>query len=197
MDISQYKERFKKGENIDFLINKKKMLSIFAIFVGLMAFCVVMFLSPQVVAKIIGALLFICMGYFVLIMGKNLLNKQQPQVLSLTRESLIIYDVPVSALLGGKNTCAIIPWNGVLDLGTETIETRNYSKFSYIVLRCTPDTIQNVKEHEKQVSGKLLRIYEVRNDLLLLNLETWVDVPVKDMLDLIKELHKEATAKSQ
>lgn len=197
MDISQYKEAFKRGENIDFLVNKKKMLSIFAIFVGLMAFCVVMFLSPQVVAKIIGALLFICMGYFVLIMGKNLLNKQQPQVLSLTRESLIIYDVPVSALLGGKNTCAIIPWNGVLDLGTETIETRNYSKFSYIVLRCTPDTIQNVKEHEKQVSGKLLRIYEVRNDLLLLNLETWVDVPVKDMLDLIKELHKEATAKLQ
>lgn len=144
--------------------------------------------------KILGIIVGIVSGYGALRLGKGLLFKQQSKFLSLNKESLIIYNTVVPTLLSNKNPCAIIPWGEILDVEIEKMIRQE--KHSYIVLVCNLSIIQSVP---KQLPEKIFMTHfiDIRDNCLFLRTETWLDVPFKDIFNLIQEFHKEATAKLQ
>ena len=195
MDISQYKEAFKRGENIDFPISRKKLYFFFFLFLGVSCLCACAFL-PSLSSKIEGYIkilaIFTCFFcfYSALRTGKGLFFKQYSQFLSLNKEYLVIYDKTIPALLSNKNSCAIIPWSEILDLEIKKIKKGRYEYF-YIVLKCDFPTIQRIQE---QLPEKLFKTHYTENDYLFLNSKPWLDISLEDLLNLLQEFHKEATS---
>ena len=139
MDLENYKEAFKRGENIDFFFSKKAIIVWGSLFGGLSLFGIIMMFSPNIWVKIVGILAFLFLGFYAFVPVRSLFAKQQPQVISLNKEYLVVYDVPASALLGKENPCAIVPWNEILDLKIGPLD-------GTIILKCNPTTIQNIIE---------------------------------------------------
>lgn len=198
MDIEKYKEAFKRGENIDFYVSRKKLYFFFFLFLGSACLCVCAFLpnfssKMDGYMKILGILSCFFLLYSVLRIGKGLLFKQHSQFLSLNKEYLVIYDKTIPALLSNKNSCAIIPWGEILDLEIQKIETAE-KKHPYIALKCGFPAIQRIQE---QLPEKIFKTHYIENNYLFLNTKPWLDIPIEDMLTLLKEFHKEATSQQQ
>ena len=202
MDLENYKETFKRGENIDFLMSKKKIVIWFFSFLGVACLCACVFLpsiSSEIegYVKILGIVAVIACVYGALRLGKFLFGKQQPQLFSVNKDSLIIYNTPVSALLSKDSACAIIPWNEILDLEIKEIEVKQASrKFPFIVLKCNYSAIQNLQA-PNQPFEKMFQIYHTTNDSLFLYTKSWIDISQENILTLLKEFHKEATSQKQ
>ena len=196
MDIESYKEAFKRGENIDFLISRSKLYFFFFLFLGVtILMCLIPILSLEVdgYVKILAILCGTFCFYAALRTGKALLFKQHSQFLSLNKEFLVIYDKTIPALLSNKNPCAIIQWNEILDLEIQKIEISG-KKHPYIAFKMNFSTIQRIHE---QLPEKIFKTHYTEDGYLFLNSKPWLDIPIEDMLTLLKELHKEATAKPQ
>lgn len=196
MDITACKEIWKRGETVNFPLSKKKMFWWPILFIGMAVFGAGMALFSKGDTKMLlfGIFAFVFSGVLAVLMGKCLFSSRLPQVLSINKEVLTIYDLPISALLGGKNPSVLIPLHEIVDMDAKTIRIRN-SQDSYLMLQCLPSTLQNIKQHEKQVSGKLLKIYEViKEDTITLNGASLIDIPLADLLALLKDLHKEISS---
>ena len=97
MDLENYKEAFKRGENIDFYVSRERMCLAIFIFLVFAVYGVHVLLSSfssgiedwrEIIVIIAG----ICCLYATLRVGKGLLFKQHSLLLSLNKESLLIYD---------------------------------------------------------------------------------------------------------
>lgn len=192
MDITAYRETLKRGETVSFSLSKKKMFWWPILFIGLAVFGAGMALFSRGDTKMLlfGIFAFIFSGILAVLMGKCLFSSHLPLVLAINKEVLTVYDLPISALLGGKNPAALIPLHEILDIDIKAIQIKN-SQESFLALQCVPSAVQNIKQHEKQVSGKLLKIYEViGEDVIALNGASLIDIPLSDFLTLLKDLHK-------
>ncbi len=194
MDLTSYREQLAKGETIDFFVSKRAIkISFFAALLILVASCVIVISERNIIALCVWIFAVFYIGRFLLALGKFLSTRSYPKiVLSLDKESLTIYDLSIPALLGKDEPRVSILWTDILRLGID-----NGGKETVIVLQCIPPAIQNVKQHEQQVSGKLLRTYTVSGDLIVLNLSSWIEMSLTDMEVLLQDVHQSATANQQ
>ena len=134
---------------------------------------------------------FIISVYFAVRIGQSLFSGKFPQILSANKDFLGIFDKPIS-LFGKDDSFVLISWKDILDIKTEIIGGRKGSA-TYIVLQCTDSAIQNVINHRKKISGGgILRVYEIKDNLIILNATSLLDISLTDLLTLLKEIHKEA-----
>ena len=194
MDLTTYKEQLAKGETIDFFVSKKAIkISFFTVLLVFVVASLIVISERNIVALCVWICACFYMGRFLWALKKSLSTRSVPKIiLSLDKESLTIYDLSIPALLGKDAPCVSILWTDILsvDIGTS-------GKITGIILQCTPPAIQNVEHHLDTVSGKLLRSYDVRNNLVVLNLASWIDISLTDMETLLKDIHQSATANRQ
>lgn len=193
MDITAYQEAIRKGQTIDFAISKKKIAALILLCVGLAIASsgMIFFSKRDVGGMLIGIVSFFVFAGTAWILGRSLSNHRVPKVLSISKDVLTVYDLSLSALAGKNSPCVLIPWHEIIDLSIETFKTRN-AQNTYLVLECTAPTIQNIQQHQKQVSGNLLRAYEINDNFVLLNLHSWLDISLQELLELLRELHQES-----
>lgn len=191
MDLTSYKEQLAKDETVDFFVSKRAIkISFFTVLLVLVVACIIVISERNIIALCMWIFVFFYIGRFLLPLKKSLSKHSCPHIiLSLDKESLTIYDLSISALLGKDTPRVSILWTDILslDIGTS-------GKITGIILQCTPPAVQHVEQHLQQVSGKLLRSYDVRNNLIVLNLESWIDMPLTEMETLLQDIHQSATA---
>ena len=193
MDLTPYKEQLARGETVDFYVSKKRIVGLFipVLLFALIGGGITLFARQEtLLARCIGAVAFFYLGYMALQLWRTLSTRSVPKIiLSLDKESLTIYDLSVPALLGKDEPRVSILWTDILRLGIDKV-----GKQHVIMLQCTPPAIQNVARHLEKVSGKLLRIYDVGSESISLQVASWIDISLKDIETLLKEIHQSATA---
>lgn len=188
MDITSYKEAVKRGENVEFTLSKKKLLLGTLILIGVIIGSAIMTYIGDI-PLIIGILVCIICGFFAQIMGRALLRRPTPPVIYVNRELVGIFLAPIS-----KNSAFLpIKWKDILDMEIQEIKNGKGSRIHYLALKCTDSTIQDILNQIKFNSGGMFRIYKLRNNFILLQIESLIDIPLSDLLTLMKEIHKEAT----
>ena len=202
MDIEKCREAFKRGENVAFPISIGNLyffffvLLVFAIYSGhLLLSSFSSGIEDWRKIIIIVASPFFC--YATLRLGKCLFVKQKPQLFSVNKDYLLIYDKTISSLFNNKNSHIIIPWEEILGLEIKKVIEESGHKRTYLAFKCKSSTIKNIQEHQEQISVKLFRSYGIVEGVLMLNTKTWLDMPIEDVLDLLQEFHKEATSQKQ
>ena len=196
MDIFLIKEKINRGENVDFLVGKKKLTALTGAFVVLMLIGVaIAFFAKNILFG--GVMLCLICGYFALQMGKALLSPQLPAVLLINKDFLGIFDKPI-ALFGKSDAYATIEWKEISDIKMEVLGGRRGSTTPHIILQCTNSAIQNLNNHKQQIAGSgLFRVYEIAGNSVILNSPSFMDIPLKDVFDLLKEIHKDTNTARQ
>lgn len=191
MDIAYLKEKIKHGENIPFLLSKKKMIFVSIIFIIFACISIWMAFSGNTLsAKVVGIACFLLCGYFGLLFVKPLFSRQMPPVISLNKDCLDIFLNPLK-----QNSPFIsIRWGDISYIYIEIVKGSKGHKNYYLALTCTDSAIQNIQNQLKQLSFVSIRICSVRNNIVLLNISSFIDISLSDLLPLLEETHKDLTA---
>ena len=189
MDITSYKEAVKRGENVEFSLSKKKLLlGTLILLVFIIASAIMSYIGEMPI--FIGILIFLICGFFAQIMGRALLRRPTPPVIYINKDLVGIFLSPMS-----KNSPFLpIKWNDIVDMEIEVIKGSKGSRTYYLVLSCTDSAIQNILNQIKYASGGMFKIYKIKNNLVWLRIDSLIDIPLSDLLTLMKEAHGEATA---
>lgn len=188
MDLENYKEAFKRGENIPFLLSKKKM--IFWTIIFMIFACIGLWmLLPGSNGEVLGLACFLFFGYSGLLCAKTLFRRQMPPVISLNKDFLEIFLNPLN-----RNSSFIsIQWSEILYIG----KGRKGHKTYYLELVCIDTVMQKFRNLMKFNSGRMFRTYILEDNFILLKTDCFMETSLSDLLTLLKEFHKEATSQQQ
>lgn len=191
MDIAYLKEKIKHGENIPFLLSKKKMLFVSIIFIIFACISIWMAFSGNTLsAKVVGIACLLLCGYFGLLFVKPLFRRQMPPVISLNKNCLDIFLNP----LNENSPFISIQWSDILNIYIEIVKGSKGRKTYYLALTCIDSAMQNIQNQIKQLSFVSIRICSIRNNIVLLNISSFIDISLSDILHLLEEIHKDLTA---
>jgi len=223
MDIAAYQEAIKQGKTVDFYVSIKKWGCIGTSWlIGTIILCSLMFLGsiglfiiygigPVLEASsdsfrggAVGSTFLSGLILFVIVYRVFL---YPDRILSVNNKGLTVYDI-LTGDRSDKIHLFFIPWTEILDMNTEIIEEKFALRTSCIVLKCTAPTTQKIQQHRKQAWDELskkkncdkrffYKTYEVMDDLVKINISSYLTIPTSDILTLLQELHKNAITAQQ
>jgi len=108
-----------------------------------------------------------------------------PKMLSINKDVLTIYDVNMAALWGKENPFVEILRKDIINVGIQP--SRNGDE--YLMLELHPTAVEKIRQHQAQVPGKLLRIYQpISDNLILLNTNSWLEISAQELSALLGAL---------